>query len=689
MKPTALFLAVLATIFSNRAMGQAPIFTCDSVAGSLSSHVFTAARVFNFTNIWSMQGTIQFNPNEISYDTVLQLGLPGMSLTDFDTTQASNGILTYVWDAPILPITRPDSSIIFGIEFTVLSAGGSPVCFVDSPMHLEVQNSINVINASYVCGHVAYAGGVACMNNGDCDDGNACNGVETCDTVLGCKAGTPLSCDDGDVCNGTETCNALSGCRAGTPLDCSDTDACNYEHCNATTGCYYTARNCNDTNPCTDDYCDSLTGCFSLPRSCDDANPCTRDSCSTILGCLHGLPDCDDSDACTSDGCDSQTGVCLNTPVDCDDNDLCTSDGCVPATGCVNAANPPCSDNDRCTDDNCNAATGCVYTPISPCDDGDACTTDGCDSTSGCVYTPVICDDGLSCTADSCVNGQCAFTHLAAAPEICIVGIDSASGKNIIVWEKPQSSVIDSYFIYKETIEANEYFIIGSKAYGNFSTFIDQQSVPERSSNKYKLGFKDVCGQIIEGTTYHKTIHLTINRGMDSSWNLIWNHYEGFTFGTYYIYRGTSPSNLEVLNLVASSNNSYSDLNPPTSGTLYYQIEIINPNPCNPSARMGSYSASRSNIANTSSTGTEETESIKLLKMYPNPFGTAITIEMPNLADGPFEIIITDVAGRKSLNQRGINTATFVVNRNTCTQGLYYIELRGTKNIYRGKIIAY
>ncbi len=49
-----------------------------------------------------------------------------------------------------------------------------------------------------------------------CDDGNVCNGVETCAPASGCKAGTPLVCDDGDACT-TDSCDPTSGCSA-TPF---------------------------------------------------------------------------------------------------------------------------------------------------------------------------------------------------------------------------------------------------------------------------------------------------------------------------------------------------------------------------------------------------------------------------------------------------------------------------------------
>jgi len=55
-----------------------------------------------------------------------------------------------------------------------------------------------------------------------CDDGDACNGVETYDAATGtCVAGAAPDCDDGDFCNGAEGCDPETGaCVAGVPPSC-------------------------------------------------------------------------------------------------------------------------------------------------------------------------------------------------------------------------------------------------------------------------------------------------------------------------------------------------------------------------------------------------------------------------------------------------------------------------------------
>jgi hypothetical protein len=100
---------------------------------------------------------------------------------------------------------------------------------------------------------------------GSCDDGNVCNGAETCGPNGQCVDGTPLVCNDGNACNGVETCNPSSGCVPGTPLACSNGIACDgIETCNPATGCVGgAAPDCDDGVECTVDACNEPDGSCS------------------------------------------------------------------------------------------------------------------------------------------------------------------------------------------------------------------------------------------------------------------------------------------------------------------------------------------------------------------------------------------------------------------------------------------
>ncbi len=185
-------------------------------------------------------------------------------------------------------------------------------------------------------------------------------------------------------------------------------------------------------------------------------------------------------------------------------------------------------------------------------------------------------------------------------PELCLVGVDTLN-HNRLVWERQQNALIDSFYVYKEGYISGQYDKIGAIPFNQTSIFVDQNSNPAIKAYKYKIAAVDTCGGHTLLGDYHKTIHLTINAGLNGSWNLIWDGYEGFAFNTYRIYRGTNTNNMSLLTQLASTANSYTDLNPPT-GTVYYQIEVIKTTGCYPDTAYAkvntNYNSSRSNTAN-------------------------------------------------------------------------------------------
>lgn len=211
--------------------------------------------------------------------------------------------------------------------------------------------------------------------------------------------------------------------------------------------------------------------------------------------------------------------------------------------------------------------------------------------------------------------------------EICMVGVDSSNNKNLVVWNKPLSLVIDSFYIYRETDINDVYEKIGEVAYNDMSVFTDTLSQPDIQSNKYEISIKDMCNLESALSNAHKTMHLSINQGVGDVWNLIWENYMGFSVSTYNIYRGTSPANLTLIGSVAGGGaTQYTDVSAP-AGDIFYQVEVIAPSACNPSK---SYNSSRSNIATNTSIGiTENINLSDLILIYPNPANDHFTIQFP------------------------------------------------------------
>jgi uncharacterized protein (TIGR03382 family) len=151
---------------------------------------------------------------------------------------------------------------------------------------------------AFIDDFVGAADGTACELDDECasrvcSDGVCCD--QDCDGL--CQAcdlpgqeGTCGSlpdgtrCDDGDHCNGQETCQAGS-CEAGQALVCEDAIGCTRDLCDPKTGCVFppSILECFDDNPCTDDLCDPQSGCqhTALPDGtvCDLGSTCAAGLC--------------------------------------------------------------------------------------------------------------------------------------------------------------------------------------------------------------------------------------------------------------------------------------------------------------------------------------------------------------------------------------------------------------------------
>ena len=183
-----------------------------------------------------------------------------------------------------------------------------------------------------------YYSAPTCTGDDDCDDANACTD-DVCDAVTGCQnvnntagcndndactngdvcgggvcAGVAVSCDDGNPCNGAETCSSTGGCQSGPPPSCSDGNPCTTDFCDAAAGgCRHQNNNapCSDGDACTiGDQCAGGVCTAWSPLLCDDGNPCNGvELCNSASGCQAGPPlNCNDGDPCTYDSCNSVTG---------------------------------------------------------------------------------------------------------------------------------------------------------------------------------------------------------------------------------------------------------------------------------------------------------------------------------------------------------------------------------------------
>jgi len=285
--------------------------------------------------------------------------------------------------------------------------------------------------------------------------------------------------------------------------------------------------------------------------------------------------------------------------------------------------------------------------------------------------------------------------------QICIVTVDLATGKNMVVWEKEPDRGIVAYKIYRETT-IDEYDVIGTIASNELSIFKDLAVSPENRAYLYKIQAIDTCGNATDltGTSYHKPIFLKYLPS-DAGVNLTWTDYEiedvpdlGDYLTSFEIYRGSDSTDLQFYTEVGSVND-YLDTDVTTETTKYwYRIAGVLKEPCYPNESRktgtGPYRHSLSNMDNNKLKEDETGIGFRAylpLQVYPNPFRTHTTIRFKNPESQEYTMRISDLSGKTVRIERDIRTDEFTLSRGNLQAGYYHIELTG-KRIYRSKLIV-
>jgi hypothetical protein len=257
--------------------------------------------------------------------------------------------------------------------------------------------------------------------------------------------------------------------------------------------------------------------------------------------------------------------------------------------------------------------------------------------------------------------------------EICMMTVDSLTGKNQVVWNKTPAKGTMEYHIFKETNVAGQYAQIGTVPYLSLSVFTDVNSVPQQQPDRYKIAVVDSCGNMSDTSDLHRTIHLQSSFGSGGEVNLAWTQYEGRTVQTYDIYRWVSAGNVVQIGSVSGATNTFSDLNPPVAPNVYYNVRaIFSGDACAPSVgKNASYEAARSNILNQTGIGLPDLPWKGMARMYPNPTNGLIQIEVPQAG---FVVKVTNLLGQV-VYQGFAPEATLGLDLSFVSAGMYQVEL--------------
>ena len=130
----------------------------DTITSDAGSQVSISLRALDFTNINSVQGTLQWNSSVVSYAGIGFYGLPGMNISNFGTSQTGSGKLMFSWsDGTLQGQDMADSTALFTVLFNLTGSPGSQTSLdlVDVPTPVEVSDSMfQVLTADLIPGAI-------------------------------------------------------------------------------------------------------------------------------------------------------------------------------------------------------------------------------------------------------------------------------------------------------------------------------------------------------------------------------------------------------------------------------------------------------------------------------------------------------------------------------------------------------
>jgi hypothetical protein len=158
---------------------------------------------------------------------------------------------------------------------------------------------------------------------------------------------------------------------------------------------------------------------------------------------------------------------------------------------------------------------------------------------------------------------------------------------------------------------------------------------------------------------------------------------------SYNIYRKAGSGNYEQIATISASFNSYTDIGAP-AGDVYYIVEVINPNGCNPN-RTGEYSSSYSNVATNNVLSVNDPALTLDISTFPNPANDRLNLSTGGSFQGNVSVTISDLLGHtvyseliEDPNQNVIHT----ISTRDFSEGIFTLKVASGKGSVTRKIIV-
>lgn len=285
--------------------------------------------------------------------------------------------------------------------------------------------------------------------------------------------------------------------------------------------------------------------------------------------------------------------------------------------------------------------------------------------------------------SDSCgwSNPSEVFVHqiTVSTPEICLVTVDSLSSHNLVIWEKETTSLIDSFFIYRET-STNVYTKIASVPYDSLSQYRDYGANPNITNYRYRISALDGCGTETPLSPYHSTIHLQNLGGGNFQWTFYQIEGQPNPVVNYRVFRDNfSDNNFQQVGFISGNSSTFFDPTFSSFQNSRYVVDVDWLIGCTPTRTVNT---TRSNIRHRNELISATQRSISPLSVYPNP--SSQTCKLTS-SEPITEVWVTNALGQEVFRSKTFDSQLPV---HSFQAGIYCVFVRLSSGVHPLKLVV-